>query len=123
MEKKAKTKQVSSMRKISKVQKNLQIVGHLGLERPEVTLRETKGCLRRGTEKLPLQVFAKWRVVHKLRDIFLISCSDNYITHIFSPSIVSLFIKVILLIIPTFWVLKSHFFKHSCLNFRTANIL
>jgi hypothetical protein len=34
------------------------------LERPEVTLRETKGCFRRGTEKLPLQALAKWRVVH-----------------------------------------------------------
>lgn len=30
-------------------------VGHLGMERPEVTLRETKGYFRRGTEKLPLQ--------------------------------------------------------------------
>ncbi|MEJ9282404.1 hypothetical protein, partial [Ureibacillus thermosphaericus] len=30
-------------------------VGYLGLGRPEVTLRETKGGFRRGTEKLPLQ--------------------------------------------------------------------
>ncbi|EOO25559.1 hypothetical protein IIU_06104, partial [Bacillus cereus VD133] len=30
-------------------------VGHLGVEHPEVTLRETKGYFRRGTEKFPLQ--------------------------------------------------------------------
>ncbi|NIK15816.1 hypothetical protein BDD39_002326 [Saccharococcus thermophilus] len=50
---------VKYMRKISKVQKNLRMIGYLGLERPEVTLRETKGCFRRGTEKLTLQALAK----------------------------------------------------------------
>ncbi|WP_176087306.1 MULTISPECIES: hypothetical protein [Virgibacillus] len=43
------------MRKISKVRKKLRFVGHLGQELPEVTLMETKGCFRRGNEKLPLQ--------------------------------------------------------------------
>jgi hypothetical protein len=66
MEKNAKTKRMPSMCKIYKVQKNLRMVGHLELERPEVTLRETKGCFCRGTEKLPLQAVAKWQVVHKI---------------------------------------------------------
>ncbi|WP_212590741.1 hypothetical protein [Virgibacillus chiguensis] len=43
------------MRKISKVRKKLRFVGHLGQELPEVTLMETKGCFRRGNEKLQLQ--------------------------------------------------------------------
>ena len=52
------------MRKISKVRKELRNVGHLGQGLPEVTLKETKECFRRGVEKLPLQALAKWRVVH-----------------------------------------------------------
>ncbi|WP_046955286.1 hypothetical protein, partial [Bacillus cereus] len=43
------------LRKISTVPKEHPCVGHLGVEHPEVTLRETKGYFRRGTEKLPLQ--------------------------------------------------------------------
>ncbi|MGE6593759.1 hypothetical protein ACQKFU_30430, partial [Bacillus mycoides] len=43
------------LRKISTVPKERPSVGHLGMEHPEVTLRETKGCFHRGTEKLPLQ--------------------------------------------------------------------
>ncbi|MDR4984019.1 hypothetical protein RGU74_10005 [Bacillus cereus] len=43
------------LRKISTVRKERPSVGHLGMEHPEVTLRETKGYFRRGTEKLPLQ--------------------------------------------------------------------
>ncbi|MEB8897285.1 hypothetical protein P4G78_24645, partial [Bacillus cereus] len=43
------------LRKISTVPRERPSVGHLGVEHPEVTLKETKGCFRRGTEKLPLQ--------------------------------------------------------------------
>ncbi|MDE3838866.1 hypothetical protein C0966_05675 [Bacillus methanolicus] len=56
----AKTMLYPSMRKISKVQKNFRFAGHLPLEQREVTLREMKGCFRRGTEKPPLQSLAKW---------------------------------------------------------------
>ncbi|EOO27162.1 hypothetical protein IIU_05937, partial [Bacillus cereus VD133] len=43
------------LRKISTVPREHPSVGHLGVEHPEVTLRETKGYFRLGTEKLPLQ--------------------------------------------------------------------
>ncbi|MGX1461728.1 hypothetical protein ACUXG3_006134 [Bacillus thuringiensis] len=41
--------------KISIVPNERPSVVHLGFEHPKVTLRETKGCFRRGTEKFPLQ--------------------------------------------------------------------
>lgn len=63
-ERKCENQAVPSMRKISKVRKELRNVGHLGQGLPEVTLKETKECFRRGVEKLPLQALAKWRVVH-----------------------------------------------------------
>ncbi|AGT32573.1 hypothetical protein M493_11625 [Geobacillus genomosp. 3] len=45
---------------VEKIQgaKEPRIIGCLESERPEVALRETKGCVRRGIEKLPLQAFA-----------------------------------------------------------------
>lgn len=40
--------------KILNVPKERPDVGHLGSEHSKVTLRETKGCFRRGTGKLSL---------------------------------------------------------------------
>jgi len=64
MEKKCENQAMPSMRKISNGTKKSPNGRTSRVERPEVTLRETKGCFRRGTEKLPLQALAKWRVVH-----------------------------------------------------------
>lgn len=75
-ERKCENQAVPSMRKISKVRKELRNVGHLGQGLPEVTLKETKECFRRGVEKLPLQALAKWRVVHR-RETIRIEIKEN----------------------------------------------
>ncbi|MED2497928.1 hypothetical protein P4111_28195, partial [Bacillus thuringiensis] len=51
-----KNQPIRFLHKISTVPKERPNVGHLGVEHPEVTLKETKGYFRRGTEKLHIKL-------------------------------------------------------------------